>query len=212
MKKISEICLNFTANSFVFGRVTRKNAPGIIFVNLASGELPKCVSFTAKFFVFRRMNRENAPKTLLLTLKAQNSKNVSELHGKQLRFWTYKSWKCARNFFINLQEENFKVRLNIFHRSLLYILAVTWERLKSCKYVPHIFYKIKKICFVKFSPVKEIASNFASANFQNCCRLASKKSAESAVFFRLRGNTAPLIHQTNSSHGYAIHKVEEQIW
>jgi len=91
MKKTSEICLNFTANSFVFVRVNRKNAPGIIFVNLASGELPKCVSFTAKFFVFRRMNRENAPKTLLLTLKAQNSKNVSELHGKQLRFWTHKS-------------------------------------------------------------------------------------------------------------------------
>jgi len=61
IKKTSEICLNFTANSFVFGRVNRKNAPGNIFVNLASGALPKCVSFTAKFFVFRRINRENAP-------------------------------------------------------------------------------------------------------------------------------------------------------
>jgi len=74
MKKISEICLNFTANSFVFGRVTRKNAPGIIFVNLASGELPKCVSFTAKFFVFRRMNRENAPKTFFVNLEGAELK------------------------------------------------------------------------------------------------------------------------------------------
>jgi len=37
--------------------------------------------------------------------------------------------------------------------------------------------------------VKEIASKNASADFQNFCRLASKKGAESAVFFRLRGNT-----------------------
>jgi len=43
--------------------------------------------------------------------------------------------------------------------------------------------KYFNICFVKFSPVKEIASKNASADFQNICRLASKKSAESAVFF-----------------------------
>jgi len=40
---------------------------------------------------------------------------------------------------------------------------------------------------VKFSPVEEIASKFAIADFQNFCRLASKKSAESAVFFVLEG-------------------------
>ena len=43
---------------------------------------------------------------------------------------------------------------------------------------------------MKFTPVKEITSKNASADFQNICRLASNKSAESAVFFRLRGNTA----------------------
>jgi len=37
---------------------------------------------------------------------------------------------------------------------------------------------------VKFSPVKEIASKFAIADFQNCCRLVSK---ESAVAFGLEG-------------------------
>jgi len=35
--------------------------------------------------------------------------------------------------------------------------------------------------------VKEIASKFASADFQNFCRLATKKSAESADFFSLEG-------------------------
>jgi len=74
MKKSSEICLNFTVNSFVFGRVNRKNAPGNIFVNLASGELPTCVSFTAKFFVFRRINRENAPKTFSVNLEGAELK------------------------------------------------------------------------------------------------------------------------------------------
>jgi len=31
----------------------------------------------------------------------------------------------------------------------------------------------------------------ASADFQNFCRLASKKGAKNAVFFGLEGNTAP---------------------
>jgi len=35
--------------------------------------------------------------------------------------------------------------------------------------------------------VKEIASKNASADFQNFCRLASKKGAESAVFFGFEG-------------------------
>jgi len=38
--------------------------------------------------------------------------------------------------------------------------------------------------------VKEITSKFASADFQNCCWLASKKCAERAGLFQLRGNTA----------------------
>jgi len=40
---------------------------------------------------------------------------------------------------------------------------------------------------VKFSLVKEIASKNASADFQNFCRLASRKGAESVVFFGLEG-------------------------
>jgi len=44
-----------------------------------------------------------------------------------------------------------------------------------------------KLCVEKFSQVKEIASENASADFQNFCRLASKKGTESAVFFGLEG-------------------------
>jgi len=44
-----------------------------------------------------------------------------------------------------------------------------------------------KFCFVKFSPVEEIASKFASADFRNFYQLASKTSAESVVFFGLEG-------------------------
>jgi len=40
--------------------------------------------------------------------------------------------------------------------------------------------------------VKEIASKFASADFQNCCRLASKKMPKVPVFFGLEGTLLPL--------------------
>jgi len=42
--------------------------------------------------------------------------------------------------------------------------------------------------------MKEIASKNASADFQNFCRLASKKGAESAVFLGLEGT---LIERSN---------------
>ena len=57
---------------------------------------------------------------------------------------------------------------------LNFLYAVSWERLQSWKYVPYIFEEIIKLCVVKFSPVKEIASKNASADFQNFVRLAKK--------------------------------------
>jgi len=50
--------------------------------------------------------------------------------------------------------------------------------------------------------VEEIASKFASADLQNFCWLASKKSAVSAGFSGLRGNTdrkVPEFYQNSSS-------------
>jgi len=52
------------------------------------------------------------------------------------------------------------------------------------------------LSFVKFSPVKEMVSKKASAYFQNFCRLASKKGAESAVFFGLEGTLVPVRTRT----------------
>ena len=65
------------------------------------------LDFTASSFVFAHKTCENAPKTFLWTLEADNSKNVSELHGKQLCCETQKLGKCAQNFFINLATGEF---------------------------------------------------------------------------------------------------------
>jgi len=79
---------------------------------------------------------------------------------------------------MNLHVENFPTMSeHFFHGSLLHLHAVTWERLKLRKCVLHIFQKITKLCFVKISFVKEIASKFSGADFHNFCQLASKKSA-----------------------------------
>jgi len=57
----------------------------------------------------------------------------------------------------------------------------------------------------KFSPVEEIASKFARADYQNFCRLASKKSAESAVFLGLEGTLL-----MNKAMGFITKLLEKQ--
>jgi len=39
------------------------------------------------------------PKLFSQTFQSNYFQNASELHSKQLRFWTQKSRKCAQNFF-----------------------------------------------------------------------------------------------------------------
>jgi len=39
------------------------------------------------------------PELFLQNFKAENFQTASELHGKQLRSWTHKSWKCVQKFF-----------------------------------------------------------------------------------------------------------------
>jgi len=75
MEKTSNIRLNLTENSFVFGRIDRENAPRNLFVNLECGELPKCVctsrqtaSFLDAKIVYMR------PEPFLQNLQAKNSK------------------------------------------------------------------------------------------------------------------------------------------
>ena len=44
------------------------------------------------------INCENAPTTFLSILQAESLQNGSELHRKQLRFWTHESWKFVQKF------------------------------------------------------------------------------------------------------------------
>ena len=106
MQRNSKMRLNFTANTFVFGRKNRENAPKT-FLTCKVKTSKMRLDFTASSFVFASNNRENVPKTFLQTLEADKSKNVSELHGKQLCCETQKSGKCAQNFFINLATGEF---------------------------------------------------------------------------------------------------------
>jgi len=139
------------------------------------------LNFTWNTFVFGRKNRENAPRTFFFTCKVKTSK----MRPKHFcRLWCIlTSWQTAliwdakiRKMRPELLYKPCKRRIPKMRLNFLY--AVPWERLQSWKY----FEKIFELCVVKFYPVKEITSKNASADFQNFCRLAYKKGAESAVF------------------------------
>jgi len=63
-QRTSKMRLNFTANTFVFGRKNRENAPRT-FLTCKVKTSKMRLDFTANSFVFARKNRENAPKTFL---------------------------------------------------------------------------------------------------------------------------------------------------
>jgi len=213
-QRTSKMRLNFIANRFVFGRTNREISPRTFSVKLAGRELPKCVWTSREIPSFLDANILKMRPEHFFNLQGKNLKNLSGLHGKQLRFCTQKSWKCAQNIFVNFGGGQLKkciwtsrqtalfwdAKIGKLRPELLYKLCkrrISKMRLnfvccdlrsswKSWKYVPYIFEKILKLCFVNFSPVKEIVSKNSSADFQIICRLASKKSAE-MPFFRLRG-------------------------
>jgi len=105
-QRTSKMRLNFTANTFIFGRKNRENAART-FLTCKVKTSKIRLDFMASSFVFAHKTCENAPKTFLWTLEADNSKNISELHGKQLCCETQKLGKCAQNFFINLATGEF---------------------------------------------------------------------------------------------------------
>ena len=114
--------LNFTANNFVFGRKNRENATRTFFTKRARRKLPKCVwtsQQTASFMDAQTV--ELRPEPSLQILQAENFGNASELHGKQLRFQTQKSGKCAHNFFHNPRKpKTSKMRLNFTANRLIF--------------------------------------------------------------------------------------------
>ena len=49
------------------------------------------LNYTANSFGIGHINRKYAPRTYSVNIASENVRNASELHGKQLRFWTRKS-------------------------------------------------------------------------------------------------------------------------
>jgi len=79
----------------------------------------KCWSQECLFV--RHINRENAPTTFLSILQAESLQNGSELHSKQVRFWTQKSWNCAQNLFCKTcRQRRSEMRLNFTANSFVF--------------------------------------------------------------------------------------------
>jgi len=56
--------LNFTANSFVFGRINRENAPRTFYIPRKAKTSKMRLNFTTKSFIFGPKNCEYAPRAL----------------------------------------------------------------------------------------------------------------------------------------------------
>jgi len=68
------------------------------------------LNFTANSFVFGHINRKYVPRTFSVNLASENFENASELHGKQLRFWTLEfSEPCT--------QRSSKIRVNFTENS-----------------------------------------------------------------------------------------------
>ena len=73
---------------------------------------------TATSFIIGCKNRENAPITFFTKLARTK---LCILHGKQLHFWTQKSWKCAQNFFYKPRKpKTSKMILNLTANSFIF--------------------------------------------------------------------------------------------
>ena len=121
-EKTSKMCLNFTANSFVFRRIHREISHITFSINFASGEVPKCVwtsRQTALLLDAKIVNMR--PESFLQNLQAKNFQNEPERQGKELRFWTHKSWNCAMNCYCELcRQRTSKIRLKFAANSFVF--------------------------------------------------------------------------------------------
>jgi len=115
-QRTSKMRLNFTGNTFVFGRKNRENAPRTFFL-LAKWKPQKCAQH---IFV--------------------------KFGGGQLkkRIWT--SWQTALIWDAKIEKMHPELlykpcKRRIPKMRLKFLYAVSWERLQSWKYVPYIFAK-----------------------------------------------------------------------
>ena len=121
-QRTSKMRLNFRAHSTVFGRTNRGIAPTTFSVKLAGRELPECVWIslqTAPFLDAQIV--ELLPELFLQNLQAENFLNAFEFNGKQLHFWTHKSWNRTYNFFSKTRRQRTsKMRLNFTANSFTF--------------------------------------------------------------------------------------------
>ena len=131
------------------------------------------------------MNRENAPTTFLSILQEESLQNGSELHSRQLRFWTHINREnLSRNFSVNLRGGEFPKYVWTFY--------MLWpENGFNCENMSRTsLKKIFKLSFVKFSPVKKIASKKCKCRFSKLLSAGVQKRCPKCRFFGLEGSLA----------------------
>ena len=144
------------------------------------------LNFTANRFVFGHIYRNIAPGTFFCKPFMQRTSKMRLNLAANSFVFGCKNWKNApRTSLKTLQAENSQ---NASELSVAY--AVNWEQLQSWKYIPYIFEKIFKLCFVKFSPVKEIVSMKCKCLFSKFLSAGMQKRCRKCCFFRLRKNTS----------------------
>jgi len=141
-----KMCVNFTANSFVFEHINRENLPRTFSVNLGGGELPKCVwtSQQTTSFLDAKIGKMR-PELFSQSVQDENFQNASELHSKLLHFWTHKSWNYAQNFLCkSCRQSTLEMRLNFTAKSFVsrrtnwenaprpFIITLTKRKLPKC--------------------------------------------------------------------------------
>jgi len=80
-------------------------------IKYAQSIFTKCLS--QECFFARHINRENATRTFLSILQAKTFQNPSDLHSKQLHFWTQIVKLRPKLFLQNMQANNFKNVCNL---------------------------------------------------------------------------------------------------
>jgi len=105
-QRTSKLRLNFTANSFVFGRTNLENAPTTFFMKLEKQKFQNASELQSKQLRFWTHKSWNCAHNFFCKpCRQSTSKMRLNFHNKQLRFWTHKSWNCIHNFFCKTRRQ-----------------------------------------------------------------------------------------------------------
>jgi len=79
------------------------------------------LNLTANSFVFGHINCEIPPTTFSVNHAGGELPKCVWTYSKQLRFWTHKSWNCAKNFFCKTcRQRTSKIRPNFTANSFFF--------------------------------------------------------------------------------------------